>query len=138
MRSPSLARLYFQCAPDDDIENWPDARIWQELQARMGGLKPLAQGAVLQKGITAMRSFVVEPMQHGRVFLAGDAAHIQPPTGAKGMNLAIADVLLLSRAIREFYRSGADDLLQKYSATCLRRVLEGATLLLVDDPVVPP
>ena len=88
----------------------------------MGGLKPLAQGAVLQKGITAMRSFVVEPMQHGRVFLAGDAAHIQPPTGAKGMNLAIADVLLLSRAIREFYRSGADDLLQKYSATCLRRV----------------
>jgi p-hydroxybenzoate 3-monooxygenase len=122
MRSPSLARLYFQCAPDDDIENWPDARIWQELHARLGGLRPLVEGVVLQKGITAMRSFVVEPMQSGRLFLAGDSAHIVPPTGAKGMNLAIADVLVLSRAITAFYRAGRSDLLERYSTTCLRRV----------------
>jgi len=122
MRSPTLARLYLQCAPDEDIENWPDARIWQELQARIGGTRSLAEGAMLQKGITAMRSFVVEPMQHGRLFLAGDSAHIQPPTGAKGMNLALADVLVLSRAMAEFYRSGRGELLERYSATCLRRV----------------
>ena len=121
MRSPILARLYFQCAPDEEIENWPDARIWQELHARMGGIRPLAEGTVEQKGITAMRSFVVEPMQYGRMFLAGDSAHIQPPTGAKGMNLAIADVLVLSRALTEFYRAGRGDLLEQYSATCLRR-----------------
>jgi p-hydroxybenzoate 3-monooxygenase len=122
MRSPTLARLYLQCAPDEDIENWPDARIWQELQARIGGTRSLAEGAMLQKGITAMRSFVVEPMQHGRLFLAGDSAHIQPPTGAKGMNLALADVLVLSRAMAAFYRSSRGDLLERYSATCLRRV----------------
>jgi len=121
MRSPILARLYFQCAPDEEIESWPDARIWQELHARMGGIRPLAEGTVVQKGITAMRSFVVEPMQYGRMFLAGDSAHIQPPTGAKGMNLAIADVLVLSRALTEFYRAGRSDLLEQYSATCLRR-----------------
>jgi p-hydroxybenzoate 3-monooxygenase len=122
MRSPTLARLYLQCAPDDDIENWADGRIWEELTLRLGGTRQLAQGVLLQKGITAMRSFVLEPMQYGRLFLAGDSAHIQPPTGAKGMNLALADVVVLSRAIVEFYRSGADDLLQRYSAICLRRV----------------
>ena len=122
MRSPSLARLYLQCAPDDDIENWPDARIWQELHARIGGTRKLSEGAMLQKGITAMRSFVVEPMQYGRLFLAGDSAHIQPPTGAKGMNLALADVSVLARAISQFYKSGRSDLLESYSATCLRRV----------------
>jgi p-hydroxybenzoate 3-monooxygenase len=122
MRSPSLARLYLQCAPDDDIENWPDARIWKELHARLGGTRKLAEGEMLQKGIAAMRSFVVEPMQYGRLFLAGDSAHIQPPTGAKGMNLALADVLVLSRAITEYYRSGRSDQLERYSATCLRRV----------------
>ncbi len=122
MRSPTLARLYFQCAPDEDIENWPDQMIWQELHARIGGTKPLAEGHILQKGITAMRSFVVEPMQYGRLFLAGDSAHIQPPTGAKGMNLALADVMVLSRALTEFYRSGRHDLLEHYSQTCLRRV----------------
>jgi p-hydroxybenzoate 3-monooxygenase len=122
MRSPTLARLYVQCAPDDDIENWPDARIWQELHARLGGTRPLAEGAMLQKGITATRSFVAEPMQYGRLFLAGDSAHIQPPTGAKGMNLALADVLVLSRALVEFYRTGRNDLLERYSETCLRRV----------------
>jgi p-hydroxybenzoate 3-monooxygenase len=122
MRSPTLARLYLQCAPDDEIESWPDARIWQELHARIGGTRALAEGALLQKGITAMRSFVVEPMQHGRLFLAGDSAHIQPPTGAKGMNLALADVKVLARAMTTFYRSGRGDLLERYSATCLRRV----------------
>src|ERR1700758_3576026 len=122
MRSPSLARLYLQCAPDDDIENWPDARIWQELHARIGGTRKLSEGTMLQKGITAMRSFVVEPMQYGRLFLAGDSAHIQPPTGAKGMNLALADVSVLARAISQFYKSGRSDLLESYSATCLRRV----------------
>ena len=122
MRSPTLARLYLQCAPDEDIENWPDARIWQELHARLGGTRVLAEGEMLQKGITPMRSFVLEPMQYGRLFLAGDSAHIQPPTGAKGMNLALADVVVLSRAIAEFYRSGNSDLLDRYSATCLRRV----------------
>jgi p-hydroxybenzoate 3-monooxygenase len=122
MRSPTLARLYLQCPPDDDIERWPDARIWQELHARIGGTRALAEGALLQKGITAMRSFVVEPMQHGRLFLAGDSAHIQPPTGAKGMNLALADVKVLARAMTAFYRSGRGDLLERYSATCLRRV----------------
>ena len=122
MRSPTLARLYVQCAPDDDIENWPDARIWQELHARIGGTRKLAEGPLLQKGVTAMRSFVAEPMRHGRLFLAGDSAHIVPPTGAKGMNLAFADVLVLSRALKEFYRSGDSKRIGDYSATCLRRV----------------
>jgi len=122
MRSPTLARLYVQCPPDDDIENWPDTRIWQELHARLGGTRPLAEGTMLQKGITTMRSFVLEPMQYGRLFLAGDSAHIQPPTGAKGMNLALADVLVLCRAITKYYGSGNTDLLERYSATCLRRV----------------
>ncbi|MGA7489217.1 MAG: 4-hydroxybenzoate 3-monooxygenase [Xanthobacteraceae bacterium] len=122
MRSPTLARLYLQCPPDEDIESWPDARIWQELHARLGGTRELAEGVMLQKGITAMRSFVAEPMQHGRLFLAGDSAHIQPPTGAKGMNLALADVMVLARAVVAFYRSGRSDLLERYSATCLRRV----------------
>jgi p-hydroxybenzoate 3-monooxygenase len=122
MRSPMLARLYVQCAPDDDVEAWPDERIWRELHARIGGTRELAEGRLIQKGVTAMRSFVVEPMQHGRLFLAGDSAHIVPPTGAKGMNLAIADVLVLSRALTEFYRTGRGDLIERYSQTCLRRV----------------
>jgi len=122
MRSPTLARLYVQCPPDDDIEDWPDARIWQELHARLGGTRRLAEGTMLQKGIAPARSFVVEPMQYGRLFLAGDSAHIQPPTGAKGMNLALADVLVLARALIEFYRTGRHDLLERYSETCLRRV----------------
>jgi len=122
MRSPSLARLYLQCAPDEDIENWPDARIWQELHVRLAGTRALVEGEMLQKGVTAMRSFVVEPMQYGRLFLAGDSAHIQPPTGAKGMNLALADVKVLSRALIEFYRTGRTELIERYSATCLRRV----------------
>ncbi|HVY58690.1 MAG TPA: 4-hydroxybenzoate 3-monooxygenase [Xanthobacteraceae bacterium] len=122
MRSPTLARLYLQCAPDEDIANWPDERIWEELHIRLGGTRPLQEGEMLQKSVTPMRSFVVEPMQHGRLFLAGDSAHIVPPTGAKGMNLALADVVVLSRALIEFYRSGRSDLLDGYSAKCLRRV----------------
>ena len=122
MRSPTLARLYLQCAHDEDIECWPDARIWEELRIRLNGVRPLAEGRMLQKGITPMRSFVVEPLQIGRLFLAGDSAHIVPPTGAKGMNLAIADVLVLSRALTAFYRSSRTDLLDAYSKTCLARV----------------
>ncbi|MGH6770816.1 MAG: 4-hydroxybenzoate 3-monooxygenase [Xanthobacteraceae bacterium] len=122
MRSPTLARLYVQCAPDEDIGSWPDGRIWQELHARLGGTRPLAEGKVVDKLVTAMRSFVVEPMQYGRLFLTGDAAHIVPPTGAKGMNLAFADVLVLSRALEDFYRKGHSERLERYSETCLRRV----------------
>lgn len=122
MRSPILARLYLQCDHDEEIENWPDGRIWEELHKRLGGARKLAEGHMLQKGITPMRSFVVEPMQYGRLFLAGDSAHIVPPTGAKGMNLAFADVVYLSGAISEFYKTKRNDLLESYSATCLKRV----------------
>jgi len=124
MRSPQITRLYLQCEPDEDIELWPDEKIWEELLRRMTTVDGWAPnvGRVLQKGVTPMRSFVVEPMQHGALFLAGDAAHIVPPTGAKGMNLAIADSLVLSRGIASFYRSGRRDLLEAYSQTCLRRL----------------
>lgn len=124
MRSPSLVRLYVQCRPDEDLTTWPDERVWDELTARLGGEHAgrLVRGAVQQKSVTGMRSFVIEPMQHGRLFLAGDAAHIVPPTGAKGMNLAIADVLVLSRALTAFYGQGREDLLKSYSATCLSRI----------------
>jgi p-hydroxybenzoate 3-monooxygenase len=123
-RSPEIQRLYFQCDPDDDTGNWPDERIWDELHARLATDDgwTLTEGKITQKGIVAMRSFVVEPMQHGRLFLAGDAAHIVPPTGAKGMNLAVADVRVLARALAEFYSSGRFDQLDAYSETCLRRV----------------
>ena len=122
MRSPTLARLYLQCDHDEEIENWPDARIWDELHERLGGARKLEEGTMLQKGITPMRSFVVEPMQYGRLYLAGDSAHIVPPTGAKGMNLAFADVVYLSRAIGAFYKEKRNDLLEGYSALALRRV----------------
>ena len=125
MRGPDLSRLYLQCAPDEDIDRWSDQRIWDELEARLGGVRPLVRGSILQKGITPMRSYVTEPMQAGRVFLAGDAAHIVPPTGAKGMNLAMADVRVLARAIEAHYKSGRGDLLENYSATCLDRVWKG-------------
>jgi p-hydroxybenzoate 3-monooxygenase len=124
MRSPEIGRLYIQCEPGDDIANWPDARIWDELHMRLAddnGFQ-LSEGPVLQKGITAMRSVVVEPMQYCRLFLAGDAAHIVPPTGAKGMNLAVSDVRILARAFEVHYKKGRDNLLASYSATCLRRI----------------
>ncbi len=123
MRSPEIGRLYLQCKPDEDIAQWSDERVWQELQLRLAskGWK-LTEGPVLQKGVTGMRSFVVEPMQYGRLFLAGDSAHIVPPTGAKGLNLAVADVQVLARAMTHFYKTGSQDLLNRYSQTCLRRV----------------
>jgi p-hydroxybenzoate 3-monooxygenase len=125
MRSPEITRLYIQCPPEEDIAHWPDERIWRELELRLGADHAslrVDEGPVLQKGVTPMRSFVVEPMRYGRLFLAGDAAHIVPPTGAKGMNLAIADVAVLSRALGAYYSEGREDLLDRYSETCLRRV----------------
>ena len=122
MRSPTIVRYYIQCAPDEDIAHWPDEKIWDELETRLGGVRVPERGPVLEKGVTPMRSFVAEPMQYGTLYLAGDAAHIVPPTGAKGMNLAFADVHLLSRAFAEFYRTGVTRLLDDYSQTALRRV----------------
>jgi len=124
MRSSSITRLYLQCKPDEALADWPDHRIWEELQIRLasGAAFRLEEGPIFQKSVTPMRSFVAEPMQYGRLFLAGDAAHIVPPTGAKGMNLAIADVRLLSRALKAFYSHGTSDLLAGYSRSCLRRV----------------
>ena len=123
-RSPTVQRLYFQCDPADEVGRWPDERVWEELQARLETSDgwTLTEGPIFQKGIVAMRSFVCEPMQFGRLFLAGDAAHIVPPTGAKGLNLAVADVAVLARALVAFYRSGGTELLDRYSETCLRRV----------------
>ncbi|MBX3548837.1 MAG: 4-hydroxybenzoate 3-monooxygenase [Xanthobacteraceae bacterium] len=124
MRSNSVSRLYLQVDPDEDINKWPDEEIWKELKRRIGPetAAKLQTGRVFEKGITAMRSFVVEPMQFGRLFLAGDAAHIVPPTGAKGMNLAIADVLFLSRALDAFYKNKSTAQLDGYTAKCLNRI----------------
>jgi p-hydroxybenzoate 3-monooxygenase len=124
MRTPSISRLYLQCAPDENANDWSDDRIWQELHTRLAstdGRWRLTEGPILQKNVTGMRSFVVEPMQCGRLFLAGDAAHIVPPTGAKGLNLAASDVRVLAQALAQYYASGSVDLLDRYSDTCLRR-----------------
>ena len=123
LRSPRLSRYYLQVAHDEDVAAWPDDRIWAELQRRtaLDGWT-LAEGAVLEKGVTGMRSFVVEPMQWRRLYLAGDAAHIVPPTGAKGLNLAIQDVRLLAEALVDWYATGSRALLDGYSEACLRRV----------------
>ena len=122
LRSPSISRLYLQVEPDTDVADWPDARIWEELRARLAkdGFT-LRDGPVLEKNVATMRSFVVEPMQHGRLFLAGDAAHIVPATGAKGLNLAVHDVRILARALARFYQTGSTRLLDGYSAVCLKR-----------------
>jgi p-hydroxybenzoate 3-monooxygenase len=124
MRSPTLSRLYIQCTPDENLDEWPDARIWDELRLRLGGdaAEALQSAASLEKSVAPMRSFVAKPMRFGRLFLAGDAAHIVPPTGAKGLNLAVADVRVLARALSAFYDSGGTDLIEAYSDTCLRRV----------------
>ena len=124
MRSPELTRLYLQCPVADTVDAWPDDRVWEELHLRLETRDgwSLREGRVREKSITAMRSLVIEPMQFGRLFLAGDAAHVVPPTGAKGLNLAAADVTVLAAALVDWYRSGRDDLLSAYSATCLRRV----------------
>jgi p-hydroxybenzoate 3-monooxygenase len=122
-RSPQIQRLYFQCDPHDEVANWPDERIWDEMHARLDTDDwELKEGRIIQKNIVQMRSFVCEPMQYARLFLAGDAAHIVPPTGAKGMNLALADIRVLSRGLADFYASGRTDLLERYSEICLDRV----------------
>ena len=123
-RSPEVQRLYFQCDPNDSVENWSDDRIWDEMHTRLetGDGWALTEGKIFQKSIVQMRSFVCEPMRRGRLFLTGDAAHIVPPTGAKGMNLAVADVRVLADALSEFYASGRTGGLDSYSQTCLRRV----------------
>ena len=124
LRTSEISRFYLQCDPDDDIANWPDDRIWSELQSRLATDDgwTLREGPILEKGITEMRSFVVEPMQYGRLFLAGDAAHIVPPTGAKGMNLAISDARVLAGALTTYFSSGDGSELEAYSSVCLRRV----------------
>jgi p-hydroxybenzoate 3-monooxygenase len=124
MRSPTTTRLYLQCAPDDDAANWSDDRIWSALHARLDlpGGPNLNEGRIVQKGVTAMRSYLAEPMRYGKLFLAGDAAHIVPPTGAKGLNAAMADVQVLARALIEHYKRGNDGLLDRYSETALRRM----------------
>jgi p-hydroxybenzoate 3-monooxygenase len=124
MRSPQLTRLYLQCPPDDDAQDWSDDRIWSELHARLrtdDGWTP-AEGRIVQKAVTGMRSMVAEPMRWQRMFLAGDAAHIVPPTGAKGLNLAVADVARLAGAIETFYRDGSARPLDEYSPLALARV----------------
>ncbi len=123
-RSPEIQRMYFQCDPHDKVENWSDDRIWEEMHTRLATEDgwTLKEGKIFQKSIVQMRSFICEPMQHGRLFLAGDASHIVPPTGAKGMNLAVADVRVLAKALVESYSSGSTGGLEAYSGTCLRRV----------------
>ena len=124
MRTPEISRLYLQVPHDEDINAWSDDRIWSELRARTGTHSDwkLNEGPIFQKGITGMRSYVVEPMQYGKMFLAGDAAHIVPPTGAKGLNLAVADVRIMAKAFGEFYKMGKTDLMNRYSEIVLRRV----------------
>ena len=124
MRSPTISRLYLQVAPDADLGDWSDGRVWDELHSRLEviGDWRLTEGPVIDKGITAMRSMVVEPMQWQRLYLAGDAVHIVPPTGAKGMNLALADVRALATALTAWYAEGRTDLLESYSRICLERV----------------
>ena len=123
MRSPTVTRLYLQVRPDEDLDEWPDERIWDELERRLG-LEgwALNTGEIVEKGVTGMRSFVVEPMQHGRMFLAGDSAHIVPPTGAKGLNLAVADVRVLAEGLAAWFEKGDGSALDGYSAEVLRRV----------------
>jgi p-hydroxybenzoate 3-monooxygenase len=123
-RSPTVQRLYFQCDPTDHVDNWSDDQIWAELHARLenhDGWK-LKEGKIFQKNIIGMRSFVSTPMQAGRLFLAGDSAHIVPPTGAKGMNLAVSDVKLLARGLEQFYRQGSEERLASYSDDALKRI----------------
>lgn len=124
MRSHTRSRYYIQCPVDERLEDWPDARIWAELKIRLGpeAAAAMTTGPSIEKSIAPLRSFVAEPMRRGRLFLAGDAAHIVPPTGAKGLNLAASDVLYLSRALVAFYKSGQSARLDAYSQTCLARV----------------
>jgi p-hydroxybenzoate 3-monooxygenase len=123
-RSPTVQRMYFQCDPKDSVDNWSDDRIWAELHARLENRDGwrVTEGRIFQKNIVPMRSFVSTPMQSGRLFLAGDAAHIVPPTGAKGMNLAVSDVRLLAAGLDDFYRRGSSERLDRYTDDALKRV----------------
>jgi p-hydroxybenzoate 3-monooxygenase len=124
LRSESVSRLYIQVSNDDKVEAWADEQIWDELQTRLSDNKgfTLNRGEIFEKAITPMRSFMIDNMQYGRMFLAGDAAHIVPPTGGKGLNLAVADIRLLAAALEHCYRTGKDDRMQSYSSDCLRRI----------------
>jgi len=122
MRSPRLSRNYVQVRADEPLEDWPDGRIWEELQRRLDRAARLTPGPVLEKSLAPLRSLVVEPMQHGRLFLAGDAAHVVPPTGAKGLNLAVCDVVVLGRALVDYYRHGEEAGLRSYTERCLEHV----------------
>jgi p-hydroxybenzoate 3-monooxygenase len=124
LRSPELSRLYVQCDPEDSLEEWPDERIWEELHIRLARDDgwTLKEGPMIEKGIAPLRSFVAQPMQYGRLYLAGDAVHIVPATGAKGLNLAVADVQVLGEALAKYLKDGDDSLLEAYSDACLRRV----------------
>jgi p-hydroxybenzoate 3-monooxygenase len=128
MRKPMLSRYYIQCALDTNLEDWPDDRFWREFKARCPPemAERIATGPSIEKSIAPLRSFVAEPMRHGRLFLAGDAAHIVPPTGAKGLNLAVSDVFYLSRGLIEAYRTGRMHYLDRYSEMALRRVWSSA------------
>ncbi|HVW50568.1 MAG TPA: 4-hydroxybenzoate 3-monooxygenase [Trinickia sp.] len=123
-RSPNVQRMYFQCDPKDSVDHWSDDRIWSEMHARVDSSEGhhIVEGRIFQKNIVGMRSFVSTKMQHGRLFLAGDAAHIVPPTGAKGLNLAASDVRVLASSLEAFYREGREDLLERYSETALKRI----------------
>ncbi|MGW4963665.1 4-hydroxybenzoate 3-monooxygenase [Nonomuraea sp. NPDC004186] len=124
MRSPTVSRFYLQVPADARVEDWPDERIWAELKARLESVPgfTLTTGEIMEKGVTPMRAFVAEPMQYGRLYLAGDAAHIVPPTGAKGLNLAVADVRVLTEALAAYFADGSTGLLDGYSDACLKRV----------------
>jgi p-hydroxybenzoate 3-monooxygenase len=122
MRSPRLSRNYVQVRADEPLEDWPDGRVWEELERRLEGAARITPGPVLEKSLAHLRSLVVEPMQHGRLFLAGDAAHVVPPTGAKGLNLAVCDVVVLARALADYYRKGDESGLRAYTDRCLEHV----------------
>jgi p-hydroxybenzoate 3-monooxygenase len=124
MRSPTRSRYYVQCPLEDKVDAWPDSRFWDELRRRLPApaADSLITGPSIEKSIAPLRSFVIEPLRFGRLFLVGDAAHIVPPTGAKGLNLAAADVRVLYRGLTEYYRTGNAALLDRYSELCLRRI----------------
>ena len=124
MRSRTVSRLYIQCRPDENLDNWPDERIWEELRLRLGGAaaEQLETGPSFEKSVTPTRSFVAEPLRFGRLFLAGDAGHIVPPTGAKGLNLAASDIFFLNRGLRACYAEGDWGYLDSYSESALKRI----------------
>ena len=136
MRSPELTRAYVQCRADEDPDKWTADELWDELDRRLG--VRLNRGPLLLKSVTPMRAFVAEPMRHGRLFLAGDAAHIVPPTGAKGMNLAFADVVALARALAGYYRDGDESGPRRLFGHLPCARMEGAALLHVDDAPAAP